>query len=202
MPGRLQPAESKSQPNSSAFTPSTPKWRLAPSAATTTRRISPRGFASWQKASKAARPSVERNSGGMEPVSLVSTLVVIEGAATATGWVLGFAGWDIGLGGGSVIVAAERATAVTLVPFSVAPPIAAGVPDCIKSRGRSRSAIPTISRSTSDSSDSKVISALLGRDIDTLTMVTLSSILQGYLMYCMGIHINVRCTRRQTVHQV
>jgi hypothetical protein len=60
----------------------------------------------------------------------------------------------------------------------------------------------TISRSTSASSDSKVICALLGSDMDTLTMFTLKLLVKGYLLNRMGTHRTAGPDQRQTKYTV
>ena len=80
-------------------------------------------------------------------------------------------------GKGSVEDVLDNVLLASSLPFSVETSPTFDLPVCIKSRGNSRNANATISCSTSDSSDSKVIWVLFGREIDTLTMVTLSRLL-------------------------
>jgi hypothetical protein len=125
-------------------------------------------LAFWQKASKAVRPLLEKNSGGTESLTVV---IVAIGVATLTKSILGFVllGVDDGLAKG----VGDNADAGLPLPFSVDTPSTIGVPDFMRSRGKSRNANETISWSISGSSDSKVIWALFGRDIETFTMLTL-----------------------------
>ena len=177
LPGLLHPTTSKSHSKSEALTPSTPKWRVAPSVATTTRRISPKGWACWQKASKAVRRVGERNSGGML-TSAVVWLLLLAGAVVAVSCLdLGFIIFRPGDGKGSVEDVLDNVLLASSLPFSVETSPTFDLPVCIKSRGNSRNANATISCSTSGSSDSKVIWVLFGREIDTLTMVTLNRLL-------------------------
>jgi len=197
LPGLRHSARSKSQARSSAVIPSTPKWRVAPSAATTTRRMSPRGLASRQKAVKFASPLSDKNSGGTvaAPSPLLAPILgwAVSRAIMVSGAGIGSAG-----GTGAIDVAVESFDGATLVLFSVSAPGDTDSGTCINSLGRSRSARLTTSRSTSDSSDSKVICVLLGRDMETLTMFTLKPRVQGYPLIFMGSHRNVSTTQRQT----
>jgi len=154
-------------------------------------------LASRQKAVKFVAPPSDKNSGGtvVVPFRLLAPILgwAVSRAIMVSGAGIGSAGST-----GGIDVPVGSSDAATLVLFSVGAPGDTDAGACIKSLGRSRSARLTTSRSTSDSSDSKVICVLLGRDMETLTMFTLKPRVQGYPLIFTGSHRNAGATQRQT----
>ena len=162
--------------------------------------MSPRGAAFRQKFVKSARRLSEENSGSIAAAAFPSMLFVltVDRLRVAAGGETG----TTGEAGPAVMAAAANAVDVMPVRFSVGPPVVSDGWGCIRSRGKSRSAMPTISCRTSDSSDSKVICVLLGSDMETLTMFTLKRQVKGYPLLTMGAHRTPRSEQRQTEYMV